>query len=271
MNNSTEKKQDAQAKKGTSLNQSTKKTLSIIEILANAQKPMRLQEIAEALEYNNSTTLRFLRALEECGYVSQDEESGKYFLTFKICWLANSVVSFSELNVIVQPYLQTISRKLTETVCMAVEQEKKAVYIATANGPDNILTSMRYIGKVAPLYCTGVGKLMMLEWSDEELEDYFTHENIEVLTRNTIITPADMKQELKKIRECGYAIDNEECEIGATCIAFPIWNYTGHIIAGISLTGPSRRIMEKMSQVIEELEKTSKEISRFLGYGGEFF
>ena len=105
-----------------------------------------------------------------------------------------------------------------------------------------MLTAMQRIGKRAPLYCTGVGKLFLLEWEPDLVARYLAGANPERFTANTITTAEALQHELASVRQAGVAYDNEECEIGAKCIAAPIRDYTGKIVAAISITGPLVRI-----------------------------
>lgn len=251
----------------TKSNQSLEKALQIIEYMAEYRKPVRLQNIAEALDFPASTTLRFLATLEKKKYVKQDPDTLRYYLTYKVCKIGNLVSSSHKVRDIARPYLIELVEAVEESACLAIDEDGRALYIDVVSGPANILRVMQRIGKEAPLHCTGVGKLLLLNYSNEELNELLASTGMERLTHNTIASPEDLKMELEKVRQLDYAIDDEECEIGARCVAAPVRNYTGKIVACISVSGPvSRMTFQKIEMVKNRLHQTAEKISSDLGY-----
>jgi DNA-binding IclR family transcriptional regulator len=249
------------------LNHSTSKVLSILEYLCNAGEPVRLQTLAVDLDINSSTASRFLMSLEKNGYVQQEKETRRYMLTMKICSLSYRLLSNNVMVVYAKPFLKRLSALFMEVTCLSIEQDMSVVYVATHDGPDNMLKSFNFIGKRAPMHCTGSGKLLLSNYSDEQLIEYLRAKGNIKPTENTINTYTELKKELKRIREQNYAIDNEECEIGMRCVAIPVRNYTGAIVAGLSATGPSARMpFQKIQDKLPELFQISKQLSILLGY-----
>ena len=250
-------------------NQSTTKALSIIELLAENRIPMRLMDIAAALDMNNSTASRFLMALQNRGYVEKDGAS-LYKLTYKICYLAN-MIGNTQLSEQSHPYLVKISHTLGESSCISVEREMRMVYVDVETGPNKMLMSMQSIGNSSPMHSTGNGKLAMLEYSDAMISQYVKNGGLTRFTPNTIATEESLKKELAIVRAAGYAMDNEESELGVRCIACPIKNYTGKIIAGMSVTGPTSRITDSfIDNNLPFLKEMALDLSKKLGYQGEF-
>lgn len=249
------------------LNQSAGKVLRIMELLAEESEPMRLLDISNSLKINTSTTLRFLATLEKYGYVSQEKETLKYYLTFKICALANKISSGINIRDMVRPYLKQLSKTFGESACLAVEQDMKIVYIDVIEGPDQMLRTMQRIGNIAPMHCTGIGKLFLLNYSESKIDRLIEREGLERFTENTLTSKQQLLDELDRIKELGYAYDNEECEIGARCIAFPIYDHTKKVIAGISVTGPTSRLTDAFIETRKVyLQKSVNEISQKNGY-----
>lgn len=251
----------------TQYNQSTDKVIQLIEYLAKAGEPRRLQQISEDLGTNSSTTLRFLTSLLRNGYVAQDEETKQYALTMKICSLSHRLLQSVDIVEVVKPYLKQMSTLFSEVTCLSVKQNNHVIYIATNDGPDQMLKSFVHIGKRAALHCTGTGKLFLSVYTDNELVEYLkTNDNIR-LTPNTICTFEELRKELDSIRECHYSIDNEECEIGMRCLAVPIYDYTNKIVAGISVTGPTQRMTDELiRQNLPQLQEVAMKVSEKLGY-----
>ncbi len=249
-------------------NLSAMKLLDIVEFLAfHNDKPMRLQDIAHGLSMNNSTVSRFLTSLTDYGYIQQDPETLRYRLTMKICSIASRVSSSFNLTEMAQPYMRTIVDAFDESACLAIQQNNRVVYIAVQNGSDKILQTMQRIGSNAPLYCTGIGKLLLTNYSGEEILDLMGHENMRAFTPNTITTPEALVQAIDTVRIQGYALDDEECEQGARCVAVPIHDYTKKVVAGLSVTGTIFRLTrEKIDALLPLLKEQALLLSQNLGY-----
>ncbi len=252
------------------LNQSVEKTMRLVEIMARSGAPRKLQSIAQEAQMPASTALRMLNTMLTLGYVNQDPETLKYSLSLKFTHLGEQAAAQVSPTSLAHPLLAALSRKTGECTCFAEEQDDQAVYLdVVSDSADNILTITRRIGKRAPLYCTGVGKLFLLNDTHEELEQYFQRTPIVRYTDHTITTLAELETELQTIRANGFAYDNEECDRGARCIAAPVRNYTGRVVAAISVTAPSQRMTaERMEGLIPLVQETAVQISRKLAYGG---
>jgi len=248
-------------------NQSTAKAIAIIELLAQSQTPMRLRDISQELGLNASTAARFLNALQNCGYVDQEPESQRYFLTYKICRIANMVSGKTSLQSITHPHLVALSEQFHEALCVSVEQDMNMVYIDVAASHDQTLLSVQRVGNISPMHCTGNGKLLLLNYTPQKLAHFVATCGLRRYTAHTITTWDELVRELEAIRARGFAYDNEECEVGVRCVAYPIRDYTGLVVAGISVTGPVVRMTDAAIRAFQEaLEATATEISRSLGY-----
>ena len=249
-------------------NQSAIKAIDIIEFLALCEnRPQRLCDIASALSMSTSTVLRFLIALTECGYIHQDTETQRYSLTMKICNIANKVSENLDLYDMALPFMRKLSNECNESVCLAIEQNMTVVYIGVVWGPDQMVRTMQRIGNRAPMHCTGVGKVLLLNYSNSDIDELIKTKQLTKFTNNTITTKVELLQELDSVRNSDIAYDNEECEIGARCIAVPIRNYTGKIIAGMSVTGPIFRMDDNiLSTMSIFLINAGAELSKLLGW-----
>lgn len=253
-------------KKMTKKNQSLEKGLAIIEYMSKYQEPIRLQDLAAGLEMSASTTLRFLITLMENDYVEQDATS-RYYLTYKVCRIASRVSESNSLTMIAREYMKRLSEKSKESVCLAVEKEDTIVYIEVVHGPDKLMKTLQRIGNIAPMNCTAIGKLLLLNKTDEELDAYFARNQFEVYTGNTMVTKDELMPVLEKARLEDIAFDNEECELGVRCVALPIRDYTGKIIAAMSITGTVYNLSEEfMQEIMPDFRNSIEEISRILGY-----
>ncbi|MDR1764740.1 MAG: IclR family transcriptional regulator [Lachnospiraceae bacterium] len=248
-------------------NQSSDKLLKLIEYLATQGEPLRLIDIAKALGMHSSTALRFLTTLARSGYVAQDTATSKYYLTYKLCALGLQVRNHRQLPTTAAPYIEEIARTVGETACLAISQNDQVVYIDVAVAPGQIVKAMQRIGNIAPMHCTGIGKVLLSRQTDDEVLDFAARAGLPRFTDKTITTSWGLKQELDTVRGQGYAIDDEECELGSRCIALPIFDYSGKAIAGFSVTGPSLRINDAfMKKWLPYLRGMSTELSRLMGH-----
>ena len=251
----------------TQTNQSSDKLLSLIELLAEQPEPIRLQDIARLSGLNASTALRFISALSRRGYLAQDIDTGRYHLTFKLCGLAQSISSHLNVRVVALPFLRSVAHAFNESCNLAVESDMSVLYVEVVNSPQRTLMSTQRIGTAAPMHCTGVGKLLLSEYSPEKIDRLITVKLLEKLTEHTITSTAALFEELDRVREAGCAYDNEECEDGARCIAAPVRDYTGKIVAGISVSGPTVRMTdEHIAEHLPRLLEAARQISLRLGW-----
>jgi DNA-binding IclR family transcriptional regulator len=255
----------------TQTNQSSDKLLNLLEVLSEQTEPLRLQDIARLCGMNASTTLRFLTALQQRRYVAQDAETARYYLTFKLCALAQNLTTFFDIRRAALPFLRDVAHAFAESCHLAIEDDMAVVYIEVVNA-NKTLMSTQYIGSVAPLYCTGVGKAFLTNYSPAELEQYIAAKKLPAYTEHTITDPEELKAELDRIRSAGYAIDDQECEIGARCVAAPIRDYTGKIKAGISVSGPAVRMTDAHIRThLPSLLEAAGQISARMGWRGNIF
>lgn len=248
-------------------NQSAAKVLTIIEYLADKGTPQRLQDISKDLLMNASTLVRFLSTLQCLGYAAQEPDTSRYYLTLKICSIANQVSSSLEIRDVVRPFLKNISATLKESSCFALEQDMSVVYVEVVQGPNQGLKLANRIGSRAPLHCTGIGKLFLSEQEESYIDTMISQKGMQRFTDHTILTRESLLKELEVIRQQGYAYDREECDLGVSCIAFPLRDYTKKIIAGLSVSGLTSHIRElDTPETLQYLKSMSSLISEKLGY-----
>lgn len=256
-------------KKTSLANQSSEKLLSLLEVLSAEEAPIRLSDLAGLMDMNVSTVSRFLTTLQNRGYVTQNPDTGKYSMTYKICQLANNLTSRMDLRGICQPYLHRISKIFDCTTNLITRYGYSVIYLEVVPGPQQILVPLQRIGKVAPLYCTGAGKLLLQELSDEEMNEYASDVSFERFTEHTICSIGELKRAVAEAAAQGYAVDNEECELGTRCLAVPVYDYTGHIHAAISINAPISKLTDEyILQNVDILKGIANEVSRTIGYSG---
>lgn len=224
-------------------NQSVEKTIRIIEMLAMAKEPMRLSEMAKGVGMPPSTVLRMINTLVELGYAYQEEEEPhRYGLTIRFLRIGQMAADHFSIRDVAHPYLIRISRETGESSCLSIEDHYKVRYIDVTEGSGNLITIRQRIGGSGMMHCTGSGKLFLSQYQEEQLDDFIREKGIPGLTSHTLTTKPELMYELESCRRLGYATDDEECEIGMRCIAAPICDSQGKIIAAISISGPISRM-----------------------------
>ncbi len=246
----------------TQSNQSAEKLLLLIETMSTLDEPIRLQDLAKRLDMNVSTVLRFLAPLQRHGYADQDPESSRYFLTFKLCGIANNISSRLDIRAVARPAMRNLAHIFKESANLSIESDMAVLYVEVVNGPSKTIMAMQRIGHIAPLHCTGVGKLFLLEYSEQKLDQYIAVKGLTRFTDHTITNRERLRKELDEIRQRGYSFDNEECEEGARCVAAPIRDYSGKVVAGLSVSGPTTRmhdahIYSSLPYLLEAAEQIS--------------
>jgi DNA-binding IclR family transcriptional regulator len=245
--------------------QSVLRATKIMEFLAANSNSASLTTISKNLDLSKSTVHGLIATLERLGYIYQDQLTGAYSLGLKLFELGQVVYSSLDLRSIARPYLLDLGKKYEETIHLALLTREDVVYIEKVDSTRSIRI-ISQIGGRNPAYCTGVGKVLLAGLSDSEVEKIIAVTGMKKLTENTIDNIVVLKENLAKIREQGYAYDLEEIEIGLRCVAAPVTNHEGKVIAAISLSGPNNRITDEMlEQLAKDIMITAKHISDRLG------
>jgi IclR family KDG regulon transcriptional repressor len=248
--------------------QSVERTLSIIEVLSEYEDGLGLTEISEKVALHKSTVHRLLYTLMVKGYVHQNEETNKYKLTLKLFEIGSKKVEKMNIVTAARPLLQELMEKTNEVIHLVVREGTEIVYIAKVESQNPIRMYSR-IGKRSQVYCTAVGKSMLAHMSEEEVLSIWKNSHIDKLTEYTITDFDKFKEVLSTVKEKGYAIDEQENEIGIRCTAASILDYKGEVCGAISISGS---IISFKEDKVEEFSKLIIEyagkISRELGYRG---
>ncbi len=239
------------------------RALDIIETLAESGGS-RVTDLAMELGCSKNTAFRLLQTLMDRGYVKQADDSS-YELTFLLVNLSDKIISHTDLNNIVRPYLEELRNEFGETATLAIVDGTEIVYLQRVLGNQPYHTSFN-VGSRAKSYRTSLGKAI-LAFSPPKAVDNILKEEFQAVTPFTITDPMRFEAELRSTAERGYAVDNQENVLGICCVGAPIFNRRGEAIAAISVSGLSVRLTE---EVIEKIAKsvTSKasSISARLGY-----
>jgi len=245
-----------------------KRVIDILESFNYEQFELGLSELSEKVGLPKSTLYRYLETLKERGFITQDPETGKYRLGMRLFELGSIVQNNLDLRKLAHPYLKKLADETNMTVhlCVLDEERGVGVYIDKIENP-NARVSYSQLGKTIPLHTGGVGKALMAYLPEERIKEIIQKHGLPRLTPNTVTDPDMLMKTLQEIREKGYSIDNEEVALGVKCVAAPIRNINGDVIASISVSGPPAMINEETIPKLAELvKKGALEISRELGF-----
>ena len=209
---------------------------------------------------NKTTVHRLLNSLLYMGYVRQDTQTSRYSLSFKIWDIANQFVSKIDIVEEARPSLRELAAKTGETVHLVQIDGIHAIYIAKEESENSVrLVSM--VGKRIPLYCSGVGKALLADMSDDEIKSIWDKSDKTPLTEHTITDFSKFMQEIEEIRKRGYAMDNEEYELGVRCVAASIKHGEQKPQYAFSISAPIHRMDEKRMKEIAKYALAMKEIN----------
>lgn len=241
--------------------------LTLLETLAHGPaEGMTLTEIANQLRMHKSTVLRFLVTLEHEGYVEQNPTTMAYRLRLKMFCLGSEALSRRELVREAQPLLDELADQTGETVHLAVLDEGEVVYVAKVMSQHAFNIYSR-IGRRAPAHCTGLGKAMIAYLPEEALDRLIAERGLKRFTERTITDPEALKAHLAEIRTRGIAFDNEEHEPGVRCVAAPVRDYTGKVVAALSVTAPTVRFTDRrMQEMVAPVQEAARRLSEQMGY-----
>jgi len=245
------------------------KALAIIEYLLKNEEAKRITDIAKDLKINTSTVQRIVNTLHGENYLYQDPSSRKYKLGLKFLEISKNILKEIDLRRIASPYLRELRDKTGETVHLMILDDSVGVYIDALESLQRTRV-VSSIGTRDDLHYSAVGKAILAYLSESEVERIAKIRGLRKITHKTITNLNLLKQELKKIRNQGYSIDDEEGEVGTRCIGAPIFNHKGKVVASVSIAAPCHRLTkEKLNTFLPLLLKTNNKISVELGHSSQ--
>lgn len=244
---------------------SVMKVFGILQALGE-QKDIGVSELSQRLMMSKATTYRFLQTMKMLGYVAQEGEADKYSLTLKLFELGAKSLEYVDLIAIANKQMRIISEQTNEALHLGTLDEDSIVYIHKIDSGYNLSMQSR-IGRRNPLYSTAIGKVLLAEREIEFVKQALENVIFIKHTERTLENIEQLLEELALVREQGFAQDNEEQEQGLQCIAVPVYDRFGQVIAGISISFPTIRFGEEcLSYYVELLKTAANRISEQLGF-----
>ena len=241
------------------------KVLSIFDLLDRSPGGLQLRSIAEQTGLNKSTAYRFLAHLERAGYLVRDL-TGAYLIGPRLVHLGANSTYQATICKLSRPAMESLWRETGETVNLGALDGAEVLYLDVLESPHHFRLSSQ-TGMRRAINCTALGKAILAWLPPATRDELLAHMRFEKRTPHSITQPAELLTELGRIQRRGYALDNEEVETGACCVAAPIFDSSGLITASISVAGPiSRMGHNRISAISSAVTKAAAEISRLLGY-----
>ncbi len=218
--------------------------IRLVKAFSDQDYEIGISALAGRLGLAKSTVHRLATTLIDAGMLEQNRETGKYRLGLMVFELGSLVRRKMDIYNEAKPWLMALREQTGETVHLAVLGNRGMVYVNFLESQKAIRMSSR-IGMRGPMHCTAEGKVL-LAFQPEDATERLVGANLERQTPNTITALDALREDLTAVRSRGYAIDDEECELGMRCIAAPVRDDDGNVMAAVGIAGPVQRLTKKM-------------------------
>jgi DNA-binding IclR family transcriptional regulator len=242
------------------------RALAMLEAVAQAAEGLSNAEISRKLEIPKSSASYILRTLETQGYLTRNSETGKYRVGLKVLSLSRGALTGIDVREVALPIMRHLMEKTNLTCHLAILDGPDAVYIEKVE-PTGFIRMDTWVGRRMRVHATSVGKALVAHIPQERLEKILAERGMEKRTPKTITSVPRLLKDLEKVREHGYAVDDEENNMGARCVGAPIFNQDGRIEASIGLSGTTNQVNpHTMPRILEHLKDAARHVSMQLGF-----
>jgi DNA-binding IclR family transcriptional regulator len=257
---------DHDRKNGSTAVKSADRSLDVLELLADCRDGLTLSEVCEALGWPKSSTLALLRTLRRRDYLADGRRPRSYRLGSQVGWLGTAYLTGIDLVRDGQEVVNIVSRRCDETVHLATLDGSDVLYVAKEEGTGQV-RMVSAVGRRIPAHGTGVGKMLLSGLSTDELaRRYPPDAPLAAMTPTTITDRAALLAELAETRARGYAVDNGESTVGLRCLAAPVFDASGRMVAAMSVSVPSPRFSpDRSAWLLEVIRDGAATLSRRLG------
>src|SRR5215470_5519192 len=224
--------------------QSVDRALSILETLAEDDEGYRLSDLAVRTGLSTSTAHRLLATLEKRRFVQFDRTESKWHIGAHSFSVGATFLRRRNFAAQAMPYLRKLRDQTRETANLAVVDDESIIVLIRAESRE-IMRSLTKVGGRVAMVASGVGKAVLATYADEDVNAIIRHHGMPRLTEKSIVRPSDLFRELGRIRRQGYAVDDEEAQIGLRCVAAVVYNSCAEPLAAISVSGMTSRITDE--------------------------
>ncbi len=248
--------------------QSVTHALNLLEAFKEDKYELGVTDLSKRLNLHKNNVFRLLATLETRGYIEQNKATENYRLGVKSLELGQTFIKQLGLVRQAKPFLKEIVNQCNEMAYVGIFRQNSAVYLDVEEANQTVKVANR-VGWSLPIHCTAIGKAQIMFASEEELEKLGILDNMERFTPNTIVDKGEFIKHLKEVAKQGYSLDNEEYDLGVRCVGVPLRDYTGRIVGGISVSGPSFRMTDEVlrKKIIPVVKEAGEKVSKRLGFG----
>ena len=239
---------------------SARRALDVLCAYSAEHPEWSVTELSQHLQVNKSTISRLLKTMESAGFVRRLPESGRFALGPRLLEMGSLVLARLDVRAIARPWMEEVSRASQETVNLAVWDQQEAINVDQIASTQPILY-IGWVGRRTPAHASSTGKALLAFQPPEVIERVLSRP-LTAFTKATVTDPARVRQELAWIRECGYAMAEDEFQEGVTAVAAPI--LTGSTAAAvISISAPTyRTTRQRKGQFVHLLTAAAREIGQ---------
>lgn len=240
------------------------RAFAMLEALDYARSGMNIADLSRKLAIPRSTAHTIALTLERCGYITRDASQRNCMLSSKAYMLGRDAIKPQRLAVAAERPMRRLSNQTMLTSHLATIEQNQAVYIQKVQGP-GLLCVDTYLGKRTNLHCTGVGKVL-LAYAPQGFQAKILSRGVFArYTRNTITLASVLREELRRVVEAGYALDNQEEELEIRCLAVPVFSSRGDLLAALSVSGNLSQLSDdRLPSTLFQLRQTVRTITRLL-------
>ena len=213
--------------------------LAVVKAFSDQRRAMTIAQLSHKTGIPRAAVRRCLYTLKQLGYA--DAEANNFYLKPKILSLGYSYLSSTPLTISAQPCLNQLSQLLNESCSLAVMEDKDVLYVSRSQ-TSRVLSVAINAGSRLPAYCTSLGRVLLSALSDAELDHYFSKVKLIAYTEHTVVSEASLREILVDVKQKGYAIVEEELEIGLCSIAVPVRGASGMTVAGLNVGAQAKRV-----------------------------
>ena len=250
-------------------NRSLERALQIMTAFSNEGNALSLAQLSEALGLSKATVFRLCATLIKCGFLRQDQQLKQYSLGMKLFELGSIAVSSFSLTRIASPYLTQLQVKLGKTVFLGVLDAGELLYLDKREDPTAAITFTSNIGRRRPSYWGMIGPAIIAYLPPEEIDRLLEKTPLTVTTKKSLVRREELDALLKRVRERGYAIDEEMAMEGVGGVAAPVRDVTGKVVAAVGVGFFSSLVgSRELKKIAKEVVEAARAMSREAGYTG---
>jgi len=241
--------------------------LEVLSLFTYEHSTLSFPQIVSFLKLSKSTVFRMLVTLESMHYVEQDPNTRLYRPGIRVIQLGFAAINSMEIRQIARPYLEKLSKRLDETVSLAVLDGFRTIYLDRIRN-QSIVGVLLQIGSSLPAHCSALGKVLLADLPLDALDKLLSENELTGFTEKTITTPAALLKDLEDIRMRGYALGDEELAIGLRAVSAPIRDFSLKAVAAVNVTAQIQRMEgdRTNNEIIPALLDTVNTISLSLGF-----